>query len=217
MLQRLIILVIDFDCVLGDGTKTACSKLDNLDYEKTMSFKTTALTLTDQNGYQNGLVQAGLETDWVTLGDYEYDRSVSAEHASRKFEYKFTGFPIRNDSMVVPNPKDIVTQAMPDMDGLRTSMQATLLDLMLGQWENGSLSDPSQAYSMPVFMLMQAVDDMAQAKQLGAQEKKTEEEEAERKKNFILLIISIVLAVSTPTGYDSPVFSKIPPNFGGWH
>lgn len=208
MLQRLIIMDIDFDCVLGDGTRTPCSKLDNVNYEETMSYKTTALTLTDQNGYQDGLAQAGLEPDWVLLGDYEYDHTPAAYHGSRKFQYKFTGFPIKNDSMVVPNPKDIVTKAMPNMDGLRTSMQATLLDLMLGQWSNGSVSDPTEAYSMPVFMLMQAVDNMAEAKKLGQQEKQTEEEEAKRKKDFILLIISIVLVVSAEDHELARFFQK---------
>ena len=55
--------------------------------------------------------------------------------------------------------------------------------------------DAAEAYSTPVFMLMQAVDSMAQAKALGAQEEKAEEEEEKRRKNFILLIVSVLLMV----------------------
>ena len=98
--------------------------------------------------------------------------------------------------MVVPNPKDIVTQGITNIPALRTDMEATLLDIMLGTWSNGSTSDPAQAYSIPVFMLMQAIESMAQAKILGQQEKKEEAEEEKRKKDFILLIISLVLMVS---------------------
>lgn len=96
----------------------------------------------------------------------------------------------------MPNPKDIVTKALPSIPRLRTSMQATFLDMKLDQWTNGSLTNPAQAYSIAVFMLMQAVEDMAQAKQLGQQEEeREEEEEARRKKNLMLLIISEVLMV----------------------
>lgn len=114
-------------------------------------------------------------------------------------EYSFTGFPIKNESMVVPNPKDIVQQAIPSFPDLRVSMQATLLDFMLGQWYNGSMSDAAQAYSSPVFMLLQGVEGMAQAKKVGQEEKEAEEKEAEeKKKNFILTIVSVVLMVSEP-------------------
>jgi hypothetical protein len=106
--------------------------------------------------------------------------------------------------MVVPNPKDIVTKALPSIPSLNSSMQATLLDMKLAQWTNGSLSDPVQAYSTAVFMLMQAVDSMAQAKQLGQKEEKEEEEEEKRKKNFFLLIVSVVLMVCPPLFFPSP-------------
>lgn len=48
---------------------------------------------------------------------------------------------------------------------------------------------------MPVFILMQAVENMAQVKKLGMEEKKQEEEE-KRKRDFILLIMSVALIVS---------------------
>lgn len=56
-------------------------------------------------------------------------------------------------------------------------MEAALLDIMKAQWYNGSVFDATQAYSTPLFMLIQAVDQMAQAKQLGKEEKKEEQEE----------------------------------------
>lgn len=111
--------------------------------------------------------------------------------------FKFADFPVVNSSMVVPNPKDVVTKGLGNIDNLRLEMQATLMDMILGIWTDGSIQDPAQAYSAPVFMLMEAVDSMKQAKELGEKEEQTEEEEEEkRKKNLILLIVSIVLLVS---------------------
>lgn len=155
----------------------------------------TMLVLIDPDGYNAGLAQAGLSPDWVVFGDFQLESDIVSAHGGQKRFYNFTDFPVKNGSMVVTNPKDIVTQALPSIPALNTSMQATLLDMKLGQWTNGSLTDPAQAYSTAVFMLMQAVDDMAQAKQLGQEEEQQEEEEAKRKKNFLLMIISVILMV----------------------
>lgn len=151
------------------------------------------MTLRDEDGYLGGLATVGLDPDWVVLGDYEEDYSFSAPHASRKFEYKFTGFPVENSSMVVPNPKDIITEGLGSIPDLQNQMMATYYDMILGNWFDGSTADAMQAYSAPVFMLMQGVDSMAQAKQLGQKEQQEEAEEAKRKKDFILLIVSVVL------------------------
>ena len=105
--------------------------------------------------------------------------------------------------MKVQNPKDIVIKALPSIPGLRTEMRATLLDIMLGQWVDGTASDAAYAYSTPVFMLMQAVDSMAQAKALGEKEQK-QEEEAE--KNFIVMILSVVLMVRLFSSVPVPPF-----------
>lgn len=153
----------------------------------------TTLTLKDNDGYTKALADVGLSPDWVDFGDYETDKEIP----HRTYKYKFTGFPIENSTMVVPNPKDIVTEGLGSISQLRLDMEATLLDMMLGMWDGGATDDPAQAYSTPVFMLMEAVDSMVQAKALGQQEQQDEKEEEKRKKNFILLIISVVLMVST--------------------
>lgn len=162
-----------------------------------MSAHTTALTLLDQDGYNGALLNAGLSLDWAVFGDHEVDKTMTTERLSRKYKYKFTNYPIENPSLVVPNPKDIITKGLGDVPGLRVAMEATLLDMMLGNWVGGSTSDPVQAYSTPVFMLMEAVDSMTQAKALGVKEEKEEAEEAKRRKDFILLIVSVLLMVST--------------------
>ncbi|KAJ5765052.1 glycoside hydrolase [Penicillium odoratum] len=181
-----------FECTVGSETAKSCSDI-NIDDE--LAIHTTAITLTDEDGFETAIADNGFISSWVELGDYTYVYEYSAqEYGEVKRDFKFTGsFPIQNASMTVPNPKDIVTQALPDIPTLMTEMQATLLDLMLSQWQNGSISDPASAYSMPVFMLMQAVENMAEVKKLGTTEKTEEAEEAKRKKDFILLIVSVVL------------------------
>lgn len=166
-----------------------------------VKYYTTALQLADQNGYSAGLAKAGLSPDWVVLGDYDIKREIIAGRGSANFDLKFTGFPIKNSTMVVPNPQDIVTKGIGSIPALQASIQATMMDIMLGAWQNGSTSDPAQVYSVPVFMLMEAVNSMAQAKQLAEQEK---QEEEEQEKNFIMLIVSVVLMVSSARKYYFP-------------
>ena len=157
---------------------------------------TTTLKLTDRDGYNKGVARAGLGPDWVVRDDYTYKYSFEAPHyGMKKTWFDFIGFPTKNESMVVPNPKDIVTKALPRIPALRVDMQATYMDIMLGQWSDGSVADAAEAYSTPVFILMQAVDNMAEAKKLAKKEEKYEEKQEEREKNFILLIVSIVLLV----------------------
>ncbi|KAJ6032219.1 glycoside hydrolase [Penicillium herquei] len=181
-----------FDCAIGSKAAKSCSDVNSDDE---LAIHTTAVTLVDKDGFDTAIADNGFISTWVELGDYTYVWEYAAqEYGERKADFKFTGsFPIQNASMTVPNPKDIVTKALPDIPTLLTEMQATLLDLMLSQWQNGSFTDPASAYSMPVFMLMQAVEDMAEVKSLGTTEKKIEAEEAKRKKDFILMIVSVVL------------------------
>jgi chitinase len=198
-----------FDCTtLGDGTKTACSDLNREEVQREDG--TTALTLRDEDGYNAALGTAGLSPDWVVLGDYSITRELVMPHGGRKYNLKFTGFPIQNSSMVVPNPKDIVTQGIGDIPSLRADMADAALSIMAGFWSGGGVDDPAQAYSASVFVLMQAVDGMAQAKKLGEQEEEEEEEEErKRRQNIILLIISVVFMVSSPSPFSHPATASL--------
>lgn len=190
------VTVLDFDCQLNGGSKKPCTKEDWWDAGRESH---TAYTLTDRKGYEGGLAKLGLSPDWVDLTDNTMTWwFVAPRLGSMKSIFKSTGYPTKNESMVVPNPKDIVTKALPDIPTLHREMRATLLDIMLGQWFGGAVIDTPQAYSTPVFMLIQATEQMAQAKKLGKKEKKKEQEEQQRKKDFILLIVSVALIVSNP-------------------
>ena len=184
---------IDFDCKIEDLDGTfPCTQIPS--HTQDMFARTTKMTLKDKDGYLAALNKAGISPDWIHLGPHTVTHDLVAPRAGRRFIYDFTEYPVENTNMVVQNPKDIVTKALPRIPALRKEMQSTLLDIMLGYWANGTVADAAYAYSTPVFMLMQAVDSMAQAKALGEMEQK-EEEEAQ--KNFIIMILSVVLLVRT--------------------
>lgn len=187
--------VPDFDCVGGEDGKNhfPCTDLAQTSNQQDASEYGVTFTLIDSDGYNKALVDAGIDPDWTAFGDYEYDIDYVQPHASRKFVYKFHNFPVESSSMAVPNPKDIVTKALPSIPSLQDDIDATYYEAMLGIWTGGSLSDGPAAYGIPVFVFMQAIESMAEAKKLGKTEEKEEEAEKKRKRNFILLIISAVL------------------------
>jgi chitinase len=188
-----------FDCKLSDGTSVACKDITNPRNVRIIQQEDgpTVLVLRDHDAFNAAIVTSGLDPEWITMGDYTFEKDLTAPHGARKYDLKFTNFPIQNTSMVVPNPKDLVTKGLGDIPQLRSDMENVLLSIMDGSWTNGSIADPAQAFSAPVFMLMQAVDHMASAKALGQQEEAAEEEaERERRENLILLIVSIVFMVS---------------------
>jgi chitinase len=194
----------DFNCQRGKhGTAKPCDNPPDKDgaYAYTNG-PDIYMTLKDKDGYNLALIDAGIVPDWVILGPNTIHRKITKSQDDKpqpsddKFEYDFIGYPIKNPAGIsVPNPKDVVTKGLGSIPELRLSMQATYLEIVLGLYVGGSSMDAAEAYSTPVFMLMQAVDNMAQAKTLGAHEETLEEDEAKRKKSFILLIVSIFLLV----------------------
>jgi chitinase len=189
----------DFNCKIDqkhNSNTFPCTDVHLNSHYKDMSTHTTVMTLNDENGYNIALGNAGILPDWVILGSHKVEKTSNPYGAGRTFEYSFSGYPIENPDMVVPNPKDLVTKGLGNIPELQLSMQATYLEIVLGLYVGGSTMDAVEAYSTPVFMLMQAVDNMAQAKALGVKEKDLEEKaKEERRKKFILLILGVVLMV----------------------
>lgn len=189
-------IVADFECKTAnsDGGSFQCNDMTSVSHFMEMANNPTTLTLKEQDNYTAALTRAGITPDWVHFADHEIDKDLTSGRGGRNFQYHFHGYPVAKDNMVVPNPKDIVTKALPSIPKLRREMLATYLDIIVGNWFGGSTSDAAAAYATPVFMLMQAVDGMAQAKALGKQEQQNEEKQ---KENFIIMIVSVVLLVST--------------------
>lgn len=155
------------------------------------------LRLNNRDGYDRALAHAGMLPEWVELGDFALTRMNSDATLELYWTWYFSSFPVKNESMEVQNPKDIVTHGLPNIPSLRSDMQKTKLEIIGGMYVGGDPRDAALAYAPTVFIMQQAVDSMKQAKEIGKQEEKDEaEEERKRKENFIMLIISVVLIVS---------------------
>jgi hypothetical protein len=68
------------------------------------------------------------------------------------------GFPIQTNSVTVPSPKDIWTEAKSNLTALPSSVDATLTDLEVFRW-GGSISDVIDVY--------QSIIGMEQVKKIG--------------------------------------------------
>lgn len=146
--------------------------------------------LVDPKGFYDALEKDyGIDKSWVKFGDQDYNQPcVGQIRICVPIRQIAHGFPQKADKIDVPNPKDVLTKAVPNMQSLQNKIDATWMDLVLGQW-NGTALDAAQVLAMPVAMVQQAVDSMAQVKQIG----KTEEEQ--KKKELILDIVTAVVAV----------------------
>lgn len=202
---------LDFDCREDKkSSKTLPCTDDNNGKGSYSSYQKNFMTLRDEDGFNVALGNAGLAPDWIVLGEHTIKKTAThslIDHsppADDTYNYRFSGFPIENPDISVPNPKDLVTKGLGSIPELRLSMEATYMEITLGSYIGGNPMDAAEAFSTPVFMLMQAVDGMAQAKALGAQEEKEEEEEEKRRKNFIILILSVVLMVCDTLLVDHP-------------
>ncbi|KAJ5662800.1 hypothetical protein N7507_003531 [Penicillium longicatenatum] len=154
----------------------------------------TDLEIGDDDGLSKAYAKAGLLEEWIDYGDYSIHRTNANQIPVLSWTLSFKGWPVKNDSMVVQNPKDIVNKGLPNIDSLYSEMETTRMQISSGRWTGGDPRDAAIAYAPAVFMLEQAVDSMAQAKKLGEEEEKEEEEEErKRKENLILMIVGVVL------------------------
>ncbi|WPH01347.1 Hypothetical protein R9X50_00418900 [Acrodontium crateriforme] len=141
-------------------------------------------TLRDPDGFYNFMkTQYGIDKSWIKLapsysdaggdGDCELDsggHSAGCIHTNDTY----LNFPLAADNIIIPNPKDVITQALPNLGSLQNQILATSVDLTTGFY-NGSSSNFLEAYSTPVFMVQQAIQSMQRAKDIGKTEKRDEQ------------------------------------------
>jgi len=93
--------LLDFDCQTDKSGSVSfpCSDIFTkvqTDRTQELATYTTTLTLKDQDGYNGGLLNAGISLDWVVFGDHEIDKDVVQPRAGRRFKYQFAGYPVEN-------------------------------------------------------------------------------------------------------------------------
>ncbi|KAF6834626.1 alpha-glucanase [Colletotrichum musicola] len=155
-------------------------------------------SLRDSDGfYAAALDKLGIEKGWITFGTVELpptcrdagsDRPGLGSRPCTKLKHTKTNAPtsIGRDKINVPNPKEVIEAAMPQMSALASSLMVAQIDLTLHTNEANS-GDLVMAASMPVLMLEQAIRSMDSIKAIGTQVLE------ENKKRLILEILTIVL------------------------
>jgi chitinase len=74
--------------------------------------------------------------------------------------------PMLKDEHDIPDPKDIVEQAIGNTGNLALAIGARAIDISLGQWL-GSAADVVISLALPVFMVQNAIESTEDAKELG--------------------------------------------------
>ncbi|KAF5245052.1 hypothetical protein FANTH_7522 [Fusarium anthophilum] len=169
----------------------------------------------DEEGFYEALLaNHGIEKSWVQWKDYaDHDICICpngphARDVDEKEPNRFAAGPIcpceahagftmhknyprriQDTSKVdVPNPKAIIEEAIPKTDDLAELLYETYMD-SLDDDLDASGADAVTAFSMPVFMLEDAIKSIKSVKEIGEKQKETKTRE------LVLSILSIVFAV----------------------
>lgn len=151
--------------------------------------------LIDADGFYGNLSAAyGIDQSWIQFGTQPLDLTCTPamyKDGCLPLHRTYTGFPIKgpDSDIVVSNPKDIMTQALPNMQNLTSTMYAAKIELALGSWL-GTADDVVQSVSMAVFMLSQAVVNMQSVVEIG-----DSYEAAEKKKMINDILMGVLLVV----------------------
>ncbi|KAK4860839.1 hypothetical protein LT330_004570 [Penicillium expansum] len=155
---------------------------------------TMTYTLKDSNGFYSELESTyGINQTWVTFGNdggpvRQIGHCIPGECSSGT-DYRYVNIPkaVKSNKINVTNPKDIITAAMPSIGTLRNNLLSRELDINFGAW-GGGMQDLLDTFSMPVFMLQQAIASMASVKAIGEQQAKKD------KIKLVLEILGIAFA-----------------------
>lgn len=156
------------------------------------------MRMTDKEGFLKYIAEAGIPEDWITFdgtADFGEDCHLPAgpnpQCPTTSGTKDYVGYPKKKSSIEVPNPKDIVTDGIGNVDELRNIIVGRRLEISLGIYQ-GAPDDVIQVVSVPVFLLEQAIDGMIKAKELGD---KQDEMDRDAQKNLILTIVGAVLFI----------------------
>ncbi|RBQ72288.1 hypothetical protein FVER14953_20617 [Fusarium verticillioides] len=169
----------------------------------------------DEKGFYEALLaNHGIEKNWVQWKDYaDHDVCICpngphARDVDEKEPNRFAAGPISpceahagftmhknyprriqdTGKIDVPNPKSIIDEAIPKTDELSELLSKSYIDALNADL-GASTVDAVTAFSMPVFMLEDAIESIKKVKEIGEKQKETKTRE------LVLSILSIVFAV----------------------
>lgn len=179
-----------FDCTLTLPHKNPVTQQCPFDYSTLSVYNyNMKYTLKDSAGFYAAVSsEYGIQQSWVKFGRFGGQQSICSGRGGSciSTDKQKDGYPLAADSFTVPNPKDIIAGALPNITALQNDMSETDLYLATNSWY-GEADDVLQTYSMPVIMITSALDAMAAAKSIGKKVAK------EKKIAKILEILGIVL------------------------
>jgi chitinase len=111
-------------------------------------------------------------------------KNGTAEPLSEIRKFK-NGFPSIEYDYPIANPKDILTTAAKGMEAMTETYYITYLSMLAGVWD-GDHGDIFDTYSVSAFMIVQALENMEQAKKIG---KKAKDNET---KNIVMAVLNTV-------------------------
>ncbi|KAL6694812.1 hypothetical protein J3F84DRAFT_395201 [Trichoderma pleuroticola] len=156
-----------------------CTELSHLPLAPNTGARFIEYSLRDEDGFYKAILDThNIEKDWVTFETYV----VPDPYASK---------------IDVPNPKKLVDEAIPKIEELVDLLAWTIPMLRMGGLD-ASNEDPALAFSMPVFMLEDAVESIKKIKEIGDKEKES------KKRDLILHILTIVFSVLAFVGELAP-------------
>ena len=149
-------------------------------------------TLRDKDGFEDALgTELGMQPDWIIWEDWDgYPECDGLPGDCVEVHQWRKNFPRKADKITVTDPKEVWEKALPEIDKLKGNFSAAILSVGLGIYDpTHNDEDAAIALAVPVQMLAQAAQNMADVKKIGA------EIEVQKKKELILLIVGLVLMV----------------------
>ena len=147
-------------------------------------------TLRDSDGFFKALSSKyGIQQSWVQFSTTNVVTLCPhrAIVACVQNDVTNIGLPQAASGFTPTNPKDIITQALPQISTMQDSILSRQLDVMSNNWANNT-DDLVETFSMPVFMIAQAVASMNSVKDIAAQQKK------EDQIKLVILILGIIFS-----------------------
>lgn len=156
----------------------------------------------DEDGFYKALLaDYGIQKDWIQWEKRiervkpcicpEPGQYCDICHSPNRYGMVNYNFPRRKDSdddIDVPNPKTVIEASIPDLASLSTTMLSSYFDMRTFTLD-ADYGDVATSFSMPVFMLQDATEQMKMIRKIGAKV------EAAEKKKFIMGILTIVFMI----------------------
>ncbi|GKZ69379.1 hypothetical protein AnigIFM50267_004574 [Aspergillus niger] len=150
--------------------------------------------LVDAEGFYGNLsANYGIDKTWIEFGKQEHKEPCTPQmykNGCAAVDRTYIGFPVKaaDSAITVTNPKDIMTQALPNIQNLTDTITTAKIEIALGSWMDTD-DDIVQSLSLAVFLLSQAVASMQSVVAVA------ESYEAAQKKKMINEMLMGVLLV----------------------